>query len=306
MNAGRSGGSVVLHVSAASHVGQQRKTNEDSLLVADLSQDPWVGGTVPPVRSFDAGAVLTSDVGPKGFMMMVADGMGGARAGEIASRMAVDGVYKTLLVEWAPETTSDPESIVKCLADAISRTNRRIFDAAQSHPEYVGMGTTATVCCLLDDRLFLAQVGDSRAYLIRQGRAIQITRDQSVVQHLVSTGRLSEEEAARSRGRNILLQALGTVEQVDVDLTHQSLRLGDHVVLCSDGLSGLVQADEISAVLQGSADPGAACSELVELANARGGPDNITVIIARAEGSLLQPPASDDPVGHFSYPFDDV
>ena len=168
------------------------------------------------------------------------------------------------------------------------------------------MGTTTTAAGVLADHLFLTQVGDSRAYLIRQGVATQITKDQSLMQRLVEAGELTEEEAAQSERRNIILQALGPDPKVKVDLTHQDLRRGDLLVLCSDGLSGLVKKEEIAeAIGQGADLPGAA-ERLIALANGRGGPDNITVVIARFDGDGLRTPDGGDEVGHQVYPLIDT
>src|SRR5204862_390413 len=169
---------------------------------------------------------------------------------------------------------------------------------AAAHPEVRGMGTTTTAVGVLADNFFPAQVGDSRAYLIRNGQAVQLTRDQSLMQRLVEAGELTEEEAARSERRNIILQALGPDARVKVDLTHQEVRKGDILVLCSDGLSGQVKKEEIAAVATRERDLQAACDRLIALANERGGPDNITVVLARFDGDGLRPPGPDGAVGH--------
>jgi protein phosphatase len=160
------------------------------------------------------------------------------------------------------------------------------------------MGTTATIAGLFGDTLYLAQVGDSRAYLVRNGVAQQITKDQSLMQKLIEAGELTEEEAEQSERRNIILQALGPEATIKVDLTHQTIRYGDTLVLCSDGLSGQVSKDEIASIVQRETDLTAACKALIDRANAAGGPDNITVIVARFEGAGLLPAASEDEVGH--------
>jgi protein phosphatase len=155
------------------------------------------------------------------------------------------------------------------------------------------MGTTATVAAILGDTLYLAQIGDSRAYLVRRGTAHQLTHDQSRVQALVDAGILTPEEAEKSSERNIILQALGPEPKVDVDLTRQQLRRGDVVVLSTDGLHGVVSPAEIAS-LAAPTDPAAACRALVELGNNRGGPDNITVVIMYIDGADLAEPRDDD------------
>jgi PPM family protein phosphatase len=154
---------------------------------------------------------------------------------------------------------------------------------------------------VLDGYAYLAQVGDSRGYLVRNGTCTQLTRDQSMVQALVDAGTMTEEEAERSDRRNVILQALGTKAHVDVDLTFQALRRGDVLVLCSDGLTRVVRADEIAAHVRDVQDPQQSCDALVALANERGAPDNVTVVIARLGGDGLQPPMPDDHVGRRVY-----
>jgi protein phosphatase len=168
------------------------------------------------------------------------------------------------------------------------------------------MGTTTTAVGVLGDRFFLSQVGDSRAYLIRQGQAVQLTKDQSLMQRLVEAGELTEEEAAKSERRNIILQALGPDARVKVDLTHQEARRGDTLVLCSDGLSGSVKKEEIAEIATRERDLQTACDRLIALANERGGPDNITVILARFDGEGLRPPEASAEVGHQVYPLIDT
>jgi protein phosphatase len=170
------------------------------------------------------------------------------------------------------------------------------------------MGTTTTAAGVLNDHLYLTQVGDSRAYLIRGGQAHQITKDQSLMQRLVEAGELTEEEAAQSERRNIILQALGPDPKVKVDLTHQEVRRGDVLVLCSDGLSGQVKKDEIAKVVSSTTDLSSVCDQLIALANERGGPDNITVVVARFDGDGLRFSGSgtQEDVGHQVYPLIDT
>ena len=187
---------------------------------------------------------------------------------------------------------------MRSIKQATKSANEHINSFAASHPEYRGMGTTATVAGFLGDTLYLAQVGDSRAYLVRNGSAQQITKDQSLMQKLIEAGELTEEEAAQSERRNIILQALGPEPTIKVDLTHQNVRRGDTLVLCSDGLSGQVTKDDIGVIVTESSSTEEACKRLIDRANESGGPDNITVIVARFDGSGLQPSVTDDEVGH--------
>ncbi len=156
-----------------------------------------------------------------------------------------------------------------------------------------GMGTTATIAALVDGRMFIAQVGDSRAYILRNGQMMQVTRDQSLVTQLIEAGQLTEEEAETFEHNNIILQALGTADTVQVDLTYVDLRRGDRLMMCSDGLTGMIRAEEIRQVLINQVDPLQACKELTDRANAAGGHDNITVIVADFEGDGLMPLGQD-------------
>lgn len=160
------------------------------------------------------------------------------------------------------------------------------------------MGTTATVAGSWRDRLYIAQIGDSRGYLVRNGAARQLTRDQSLTQRLVDVGELTEEEAEASERRNIILQALGPDALVKVDISWQPLQRGDVLIICSDGLSTLVRRDDIAKVVLAGPDVAAICGHLVDLANERGGFDNITVVAVRFDGDGLPVRASDDPGYH--------
>jgi protein phosphatase len=261
--------------------GQTRQHNEDRFLVANLTTRDTLGE-----------GQHRYPLGPQGSLLMVADGMGGAAAGERASQMAADLIYEQMAMGWCSEPDPNPELFALRVREAVEKANRRIYDASQSQPDLSGMGTTATIVGLLGARLFLSQVGDSRAYLIRDGVATQMTRDQSLVQHLLDTGRVTEEEAHAMAPRNLILQALGPSPTVEVVQGWQDILRGDAVMLCSDGLSGLVPADELAHEVGTEANPGLACKRLIALANQRGGPDNITVVLARLTGGGL--PTADD------------
>jgi PPM family protein phosphatase len=285
-------GPVMIEAFAQTDVGMTREHNEDAYLVANLS-----GGEA--IR-FDQLIEMKAD--PVGTLFMVADGMGGAAAGEIASATAVDVVLRHLREELSRRSGVTRQEFVEAVNKAAEVANWSIFRYAAGHPELRGMGTTATIVALLGDTLFLAQVGDSRAYLIRDGGAVQLTKDQSLMQKLIEAGELTEEEAAHSERRNIILQALGPESTVKLDLTHQQVRRGDVLVLCSDGLSGLVRPDEIARAIGEEPDLPSACERLISLANDRGGPDNITVVAARFEGHGLEQPSATDEVGHRVFP----
>jgi PPM family protein phosphatase len=283
--------SVVLHVFASTDVGRTRDHNEDAFAVAELpAATPLAFSREQMYTPGDHGAVL-----------MVADGMGGAAAGEIASSMAVDVVLKELRGRQTPAPPSDPAVFAQSLVAAATVANEKIHRYALDHPEYRGMGTTATIAGVLQDTLYIAQVGDSRAYLIRDGKASQITKDQSLMQRLIEAGEITAEEAEVSERRNIILQALGPEAAIKVDITRQQIRLGDTLVLCSDGLSGLVRDVEIGEAVTSEPDLRALCARLISTANSKGGPDNITVVAARFEGAALTAAAHDDEVGHQAF-----
>jgi len=279
---------VMVDVFALSDVGRTRDHNEDAFVVADLSNGA-------PLQ-FDK--VVRQPAGPVGHLFMVADGMGGAAAGELASETAVDVVLRYMKEQWSPRRSSDGPTFVQALETATDVANTSIYRHAVEHPELRGMGTTATIAGLLGDTLYLAQVGDSRAYLVRDGTARQITKDQSLMQKLLEAGEITEEEAEISERRNIILQALGPEAVIRIDLTYQRVRRGDVLVLCSDGLSGIVRGEEIGRAVAEEADLQLACRRLIGMANALGGPDNITVVAARFDGSGLAAPNDDDHVGH--------
>src|SRR5213596_4015196 len=287
---------VRIQVSAKTDLGKTRDHNEDRFLVADLTRGE--ASLQQPVREHD--------VGERGTLLIVADGMGGAAAGELASQMAADTIYDQLIRTWRSEKEATPQRFAYRLKESVEVANGQIHAYAKAHPEVRGMGTTTTAVGILHDHVYLSQVGDSRAYLIRNGQAVQLTKDQSLMQRLVEAGELTEEEAAKSERRNIILQALGPDARVKVDLTHQEVRRGDVLVLCSDGLTGTVKKEEIAAVATRERDLQAACDKLIALANERGGPDNITVVLARFDGEGLHPPEPNGAIGHQVYPLIDT
>lgn len=287
---------IIVNVFGRTDVGRTREHNEDSFVVADLNSN--IASLQPAVRAHKSG--------PKGTLFMVADGMGGAAAGEIASQMATDIVLRELRDHWLPVPVPSPEIFARCLKRAAQSANQQIHSYATSHQEYRGMGTTATIAGFLEGVLYLAQVGDSRAYLMRAAEVRQITKDQSLMQKLIEAGELTEEEAAQSERRNIILQALGPEAQIKVDLTYQPVCRGDVLLMCSDGLSGQITRDDIKRVLSVDKDLVSACKKLIDIANENGGPDNITVILARFEGEGLPEPGEEDDVSHKVFSVPDV
>ncbi len=274
-------GTIRVRLFGRTDVGRVREHNEDNFIVADLTHRSR------SLREEDREQV----VGPNGLLMAVCDGMGGAAAGEVASELAINILFEKL-TEGDPPV--DHDDLARRLVRAVEAAGLRIYSEAKLDRHHRGMGTTATAAALMDRWLFLAQVGDSRAYLLREGRLVQVTRDQSLVNQLIEAGQLTEEEAENFEHNNIILQALGTSDSVQVDLTFVELRKGDTVMLCSDGLSGMVRFDELREVLVGADDPVEACRELTERANQAGGHDNITCIVAKFDGEGLPAVASDE------------
>ncbi|MBW7934269.1 MAG: Stp1/IreP family PP2C-type Ser/Thr phosphatase [Gemmatimonadaceae bacterium] len=283
---------IIVHVFGRTDVGRTREHNEDAFVVADLTT---MNATLQP-------EVREHRPGKRGSLFMVADGMGGAAAGEVASQMATEVVLEELDTRWRRTDSSDPDAFAAALRAAVETANTRIHRYALDHPENRGMGTTTTIAGILGDMLYLCQVGDSRGYLVRNGVAIQVTKDQSLVQRLIDAGELTAEEAETSERRNIILQALGPEPAVKVDVTMQQIRRGDVLVLCSDGMSGQMRTPDIARIVTEQApDLTATCKALIDLANENGGPDNITVIAARFEGADLQLPEAAEFVGHQPY-----
>ncbi|MEK0430997.1 MAG: hypothetical protein RL139_801 [Gemmatimonadota bacterium] len=276
---------MTLHIAGRTDVGRTREHNEDAFIVADLST---MDGGRPE-------GTLPTALGAHGALLMVADGMGGAAAGEVASAMATAVVCEELERRWHRQEATDAETFTEALRAATEAANTRIHAHAATNLGLKGMGTTATIAGVLRDSVYIAQVGDSRGYLVRDGVATQLTKDQSLMQRLVDAGELTPEEAEQSERRNIILQALGPEARVKVEVTAQQLQRGDVLVLCSDGLSGQVRATEIAEVVARQPDLAVACRELIDRANAAGGPDNITVILARIDGAEVRPTTSEVP-----------
>ncbi len=258
-------------VAGATDVGKEREKNEDALVVADLT-----GGTL--LNSVQHARL---DVGERGVLLAVSDGMGGAQAGEVASALVVETLTRAMK-DASPDTPRDA-----LMNDAIQRAHQAVWETATR--ESKKMGATLTAVFVHAGQAFIAEVGDSRAYLIRRGNLCQLTHDQSMVQLLVDSGVIEADQAAESPIRNIILQAMGNQPNVKVALGQLELRDRDCLVLCSDGLTVHVTDDEIRDVVLASGRPEVATKQLIDLANERGGKDNITVVVAGIGGGLSQP-----------------
>ena len=232
----------VVEIGSATDVGQVRRSNEDSHLIASP-------------------------------LFVVADGMGGANAGEVASALAIEVLTRT---ETRPGWDGE-----ESLSRSIREANRRIHDRAHNDPNAAGMGTTVTAALVNGGRISFGHVGDSRAYLLRDGALQQVSDDHSLVGELVRRGALTPDEAARHPQRSIITRALGADDNVDVDTWSIDAQEGDVVLLCSDGLSGMVGEDEMLRILSSGAGLQQVARELVVAANAAGGDDNVTAIVFR-------------------------
>lgn len=223
-------------------------------------------------------------------LFVLSDGMGGEAHGEVASTLAVETVVKHCLdVEANPaarvlgQTQPNWSARTKRLSTAFHLANKCIFQSAEEHPDQHGMGATLTAAWIDGAKLSVAHVGDSRAYLLRTGSLLQLTRDHSLVAEQVRRGILTVAEAEESDMQSVLLRALGAQPEIEVDAEEHMLFPRDILLLCSDGLTRMVTEPEIAGMLQAETDPARAAEKLVALANDRGGPDNITVVIVRLE-----------------------
>jgi protein phosphatase len=285
------GSGVHLDLVGRTDVGLVREHNEDSYIVIRLDD-----------ASREPDALRRHALGARGTLCVVCDGMGGAAAGEVASSMAVESLAQTMLVDVPPppDGANDDErtALGRKLRQAARDANAQIFREARNNLARSGMGTTMTAVLFNDKHALVAQVGDSRAYVWRQGRFTQVTRDQSLVNQLLETGHITPEQAKFFEHSNVILQALGVQEEVEVQLSKVELRRGDRFVVCSDGLVGVVTDEEIGAVLGACEDPAETARILIEMANGAGGPDNISVIVAHVGGDVLPEPTEAD---HLEY-----
>jgi serine/threonine protein phosphatase PrpC len=279
---------IHLEVFGKTDVGLIREHNEDNFLVADVTT---------ATRSNDLTEPLRFPLGEKGALLLVCDGMGGAAAGEVASQMAVDCIFDDL----ARATPQDRNGFARTLRRAVEGANEKIFIQSRDNQSERGMGTTCTVAALMDGKLIIGQIGDSRCYVFRAGRLAQVTKDQSLAWQLIEAGAMTTEEAKAFEHANIILQALGVQEQVEVVLSEVDLRQGDVILLSSDGLHGPVADEEILEMLATEPDLQRAGQALIQKALDRDGPDNVTVVLARVDGPGLAPPAPEDMIAFVGY-----
>jgi PPM family protein phosphatase len=257
--------------------GRVRPSNEDQFVIVELARTMSVHQTSVP----QAKAQYSSH---RGHLFLVADGMGGHQAGEVASALGVvtvEGFLLNTLKRFFHLEVPEEQNVMKEFQAALLQADARIFEEASQHPEMIGMGTTLTMAFAVDWRLLVAHAGDSRCYLFSRGDLYQLTQDHTLVAEMVRRGALSASEASGHPSRHVVTNVLGGPEPgVQVEMHKLDLEPGDVVLLCSDGLTGMVPDARIAAILDEEREPGRACERLVAEANALGGKDNITVIVA--------------------------
>ncbi|HEX5061758.1 MAG TPA: protein phosphatase 2C domain-containing protein [Kofleriaceae bacterium] len=269
-------------IGAASDVGQVREHNEDAYLVGNLDNATVIELGEPWEASLDRGPVL-----------VVCDGMGGVEGGEVASDLAAKVIWREMKGTGA---TRDPEVYARLLRRATRVANHDVHAMSKREPGLRGMGTTVSAAGIAGDRLIVATVGDSRAYVLRSGEIVQVTRDQSLSSALLAAGHDAEQA---ERAGSAILQALGVGDDVEPSLSIVELRRGDRVLLCSDGLHGLVGDPALRLLMSEPHTVAEAVSLLVTAARAAGGSDNITAVVAHVGGDRLVPPKGDDDLPTF-------
>ena len=280
--------SVEIH--ATSHIGRVRRGNEDNYLILNVTgSKAWTSAQA------DGEFVIETqqfDVDENGIVLAVSDGMGGALAGEVASKMAVESVSEKILDQDLDATLTPEETdhfLISKLYNATVYANYLIHQQGRSDAQYQGMGATFTALGLSPGAVDVVQVGDSRAYLVRKGRIYQVTKDQSLVQQLIDANQISEAEAETHTLKNVILQALGAQSEIYPVSARLIPAKDDVVLLCSDGLSNKISAADMQQIVHGNLDElEKACAELVTKANENGGEDNITVVLAKLTGDSMK------------------
>ena len=218
-------------------------------------------------------------------LAVLADGMGGYKAGEVASSMATHLVHGELSRWLAEEGVGASEAqLRRAMERAVDGANRQIFNAANLNPDYQGMGTTLVCAAFREAAVLIGHVGDSRAYRLREGRLVRLTRDHSLLQEQIDAGLITPQEAAASAMKNLVTRAVGVEDTVLLESHVHAVEPGDRVLLCSDGLSDMLPEPVIEQLLRADAEPQALCQQLVGAANDAGGRDNISVVVVHAEG----------------------
>lgn len=280
---------LFVEVHATSHIGRVRKGNEDNYLLLDADK------SIFRVASENSNEIKIHsekfEIGEGGLVLAVSDGMGGALAGEVASKMTVETIGKHLLESKKIQGVS----LIERLYEATLYANHVIHTEQRTRSEYSGMGATLTGVSITSDAVDIVQIGDSRAYLVRNAQIYQLTKDQSLVQQLVDAKQIKPEEAETHIMKNVILQALGAQSEVYPVVVRLYPQRGDILLLCSDGLSNKLRANDLLRVILDNLDDlKNACFTLVKEANERGGEDNITAVLARLTGSDLPEPIEEE------------
>lgn len=266
--------------------GKVRSSNEDCFLIAELARTLQIHHTNIPQSKAASSC-------HRGHAFLVADGMGGSAAGEIASSLTVKTIELFLLntlKRFANLQASDEQSALRDLQKALYQADSRIFEETAKHPEWQGMGTTLTLAFAVNWRLFITHAGDSRCYLYSGGRLQQLTQDHTMAAEMVRRGFISSQSQAKHRWRHVVTNIIGgKAPGVRSEIHSLDLDDADVVLLCSDGLTEMVPEDQLVAVLQEETDPHRACERLISEANERGGKDNITAIVAHFKPAELNP-----------------
>lgn len=287
---------LIVEIHATSHIGRVRRGNEDNYLLLNISHSKaWTSSQEPDEFIIES---QEFEIDENGIVLAVSDGMGGALAGEVASKMAVETVSEKMLHDDLDKTIA-PANFNDCLIgklyDATVYANYLIHQQGRSDAQFQGMGATFTGVGITNDAVDVIQVGDSRAYLVRGGKIYQVTKDQSLVQQLIDARQISPEEAETHTLKNVILQALGAQNEIYPVSARLMPQRDDVLLLCSDGLSNKVTAAQMQKIVLDNADHlEIACAELVKDANANGGEDNITVILAKLTGEDLPEPDGDE------------
>ncbi|HEV3263267.1 MAG TPA: Stp1/IreP family PP2C-type Ser/Thr phosphatase [Gemmataceae bacterium] len=257
--------------------GRVRPSNEDHFVIVELARTLYVRQTSVPQAQAQYGS-------HRGHLFLIADGMGGHQAGEVASALSaltIEGFLLNTLKRFFKLEVPEEQNVMKEFQGALLQADARIFEEASQHSELIGMGTTLTMAFAVNWRLFVAHVGDSRCYLFSKGELHQLTEDHTLVAEMVRAGMLSPAGASRHPYRHVVTNVLGGNEPgVRVEMHKLDLEPADVLVLCSDGLTKMVPDARIAAILQEEREPRRACERLVAEANERGGKDNITVVVA--------------------------
>lgn len=287
---------LIVETHATSHIGRVRQGNEDNFLMLHISDSKtWMSSQEPGEFVIET---QNFKIDSNGLVLAVSDGMGGALAGEVASKMAVESVSQRFLDD-DPDKTISPEhyneSLVAKLYDATVQANYLIHSQGRTDPQYSGMGATFTAVGITPEEVNLVQVGDSRVYLVRSDQIYQVTKDQSLVQQLIDAQQILPEEAETHSLKNVILQALGAQPEIFPVAARLIPQRDDILLLCSDGLSNKITGMDMQRIISENVNQlEVAAAELVKEANERGGEDNITVILARMTGDELSEPNNDE------------